>query len=637
MSLTSSVETGELFIELSELVIEFDRVVGNLCGIVGLSGVSLPVGADWYELLSRKLLPQMGDSAYLIVSVMGGTNTGKSMIFNHLAGDYCSGVDYRASGTKHPVCIVSGLISDPFDILRRNFCNFNLSAWSRSDQPFESGCEHQLFWKADNRLPDRLLILDTPDIDSDNELNWLRARGVRHAADVIIAVLTSQKYNDAAIRRFFREAAEAAKPIIVIFNMINFDRDAEHIPAWLNQFCEETRSVPIVVLAAPFDNDKSAKLQLPFYRVLPDGAGIGEVVDLRRVLTELHFDRIKSQTLLGAIRVIVDEASGLPSFLSSIEFASGQFEEALDAIERADGKTEIELPAIPVSTLANEVRDWWHNEKRPLWSRKINDIYSAVGGKLVYPFIKLRGIIVQKLFPRAGNTSDQGDDNMLRHFKDNEERAVVAFIEAIFNRLERLTKTDNLVLRREMLGLTGGERRVEILERAKVVLNEIEPVDASFRDVIKKNLAEWTEKNPVKTNLIQSLDQILTLVRPVVTVSLLVGGFVIGAVMGVPLVVNVILMCGVAVGGELIMYAVAETIKSSLARLIKHVQEEFIVSRSKNFHAIFLRELWSDVMNRLKSGTAVAKSKEFQDCQNCLKKAAKKLSKKLQNLISRCN
>ena len=40
---------------------------------------------EWYRLLREKLLPQLGEEAYLVVAVVGGTNIGKSVIFNHIA------------------------------------------------------------------------------------------------------------------------------------------------------------------------------------------------------------------------------------------------------------------------------------------------------------------------------------------------------------------------------------------------------------------------------------------------------------------------------------------------------------------------------------------------------------------------
>jgi hypothetical protein len=622
-------DAGVLFSEFSELVVEIDRVVSRLSRVVQLCGVLLPEGEDWYELLSRKLAPQIGARAYLIVSAMGGTNTGKSMIFNHLVGVYCSGVDYRASGTKHPVCVVSGSISNPIEVLRRNFHNFNFVEWSKSDQSLELASERRLFWKVDNNLTDRLLILDTPDIDSDNELNWSRARAVRHAADVVIAVLTGQKYNDATIRRFFREAAEAAKPIIVIFNMVDCERDAEHIPIWMNQFCEETHSTPIAAIAIPFDEKKSAALRLPFYLLTQNGVITDEVVDLRRMLSELHFDRIKLQTLCGAIRVIVDDANGLPSFLRRIEFASNQFADALKTIERTDSKTKIEWPAIPISILADEMRKWWNEEKRPMWSRRINDIYRWVGLRLLYPFRKLWGIIVRKLFLQDENVEVSGD-NLLQYFRRMERGVALTFIESIFNRLEVLSKTDNLALRRETLSLISGERRIELLKRVEDVLDGLEPIDANFRDVFRRNLVEWSERNPVKTNLFRSIDQALTIMRPLVTVSLVVSGFVIGSVVvsswvGLNIAGGIATVGGVAVGGEVILYTASEGIKVNLARLFRHVQEEFTVSRSRQFQTTFLGELWGDVVNRLKSGAAVSNSSEFQDCKECLKKASEKI------------
>ena len=43
-------------------------------------------GREWFEVLRQKLVPQLGEQAFLVVAVVGGTNIGKSVIFNHLAG-----------------------------------------------------------------------------------------------------------------------------------------------------------------------------------------------------------------------------------------------------------------------------------------------------------------------------------------------------------------------------------------------------------------------------------------------------------------------------------------------------------------------------------------------------------------------
>lgn len=69
-------------------------------------------------------------------------------------------------------------------------------------------------------LPPKLVLLDTPDVDSDAHVNWQRADIVRQAADVLIAVVTQQKYNDAAVKKFFRHAAAADKAIVLLFNQL---------------------------------------------------------------------------------------------------------------------------------------------------------------------------------------------------------------------------------------------------------------------------------------------------------------------------------------------------------------------------------------------------------------------------------
>src|SRR4051812_19670768 len=59
---------------------------------------------EWVGELRRKLLPQVDGEPYLIVAVCGGTNTGKSVVYNHLVGARVSESHAEATQTKHPVC-----------------------------------------------------------------------------------------------------------------------------------------------------------------------------------------------------------------------------------------------------------------------------------------------------------------------------------------------------------------------------------------------------------------------------------------------------------------------------------------------------------------------------------------------------
>ena len=115
-------------------------------------------------------------------------------------------------------------------------------------------------------MPPRLLLLDAPDVDSDVTVNWQRARAIRQAADVLVAVLTQQKYNDAAVKQFFRAAVEAQKPIVVVFNQCELAADRDYWPHWLATFCEHTGARPELVYVVPYDRQAAEELRLPFYR-----------------------------------------------------------------------------------------------------------------------------------------------------------------------------------------------------------------------------------------------------------------------------------------------------------------------------------------------------------------------------------
>ncbi|MBL9124516.1 MAG: GTPase domain-containing protein, partial [Planctomycetaceae bacterium] len=208
----------------SENVKVLCRSLAALEPLAARFGVPAPAGNEWHELLVHKLLPQVDSEPWLVVAVVGGTNIGKSVVFNHLAGEDASGVSPLAAGTKHPVCLVPRGFADRRE-LARLFEGFELVAWRSSEDPLGDAAENRLFWREGPNVPPRLLILDTPDIDSDVPVNWQRADAVRHVADVLVAVLTQQKYNDAAVKQFFRKAVEADKPVIVVFNQCDLSDD----------------------------------------------------------------------------------------------------------------------------------------------------------------------------------------------------------------------------------------------------------------------------------------------------------------------------------------------------------------------------------------------------------------------------
>ena len=155
-------------------------------------------------------------------------------------------------------------------------------------------------------MPPRLLLLDAPDVDSDVTVNWERARAIRQAADVLVAVLTQQKYNDAAVKQFFRAAVEADKPILVIFNLCHLEEDRPAWPAWLATFCQQTGAGRSWSMWPLYDRQAAEGLRLPFYRIATGQRRPGSRRGRSRpricatTWPSLHFDAIKIRTFRGA-------------------------------------------------------------------------------------------------------------------------------------------------------------------------------------------------------------------------------------------------------------------------------------------------------------------------------------------------
>jgi hypothetical protein len=587
-------------------------------------GVPGPQGAEWYELLKHKLLPQAKAEPFLVVAVVGGTNTGKSVVFNHLAGEMASGISPLAAGTKHPVCLVPPALSGATDDGQRTtelpniFEGFQLRTWQSATDSLTACDEQLLFWREGENVPQRLLLLDTPDIDSDAQVNWQRADTIRQSADVLIAILTQQKYNDAAVKQFFRKAAEADKPAIIVFNQCDLVEDRDYWPQWLATFTSETGIQPEMVYVLPYDRAAANSLKLKFYTVGRDGRSIPVgPADLRAELAALHFDAIKIRTFRGALAGVLDAEHGAPAYLAQVRQASGQFAAAADALSAAE-MARVNWPSLPASLLIDEIRGWW-DYHRSDWSRRVHGFYRVVGQGITWP--------VRKAWQQIRGASA----DPLETFRTDEREAIVETIEKLLAELDRLGRVGNEILQPRLAVLLSGNTRARLINDVQAAHAALPALDDDYREFLQTELTAWGQQNPRAIWWLRSLDHVAAIARPAITVSLAVSGWVLAGDVVSHAAVQVAsdtmshvateaaITGGVTSGGEALVSATSEGMQQAAARLFRRLQTRYAELRFNWLVDWLERELLGNLLADLRRGAEVPRSPAFREVEAALK------------------
>lgn len=469
---------------------------------------------EWFELLEQKLIPQLGKDAFLVVAVVGGTNIGKSVVFNHLAGGRISATSPLASGTKHPTLLIPQNFAQR-DHLDEIFPDFELTPWHDTEQALSTDERHLLFWRESPDLPPNLLVLDTPDVDSVAEVNWERAERIRRSADVLVAVLTQQKYNDAAVKRFFRHAAQEGKLVIVLFNQVLLPEDEDYWPLWLNTFQTETGIRPHLVYVAPNDRRAAEELRLPFQlRDWPRDESVPPPSESPHVLLDdfsrLHFDEIKLQSMRGALQQLCSADAGLPSWLSEITRRGADFREAQQLMSSEKLVELSRWPTLSNKLMIKAIRHWW-SQQRTGWSAQVHGFYNSVGRAVAYPFKLLK---------------DQQQGEQRTPFEQYRESEWIAVLDVLDRTLERLTWLRDLghpLLSQRLGQILEGASRAQLLEHLRQSHAAVD-LEGELETLVASQLERFQQESPQSYKLFRRLDTVAAATRPAVSVALFMTG-----------------------------------------------------------------------------------------------------------------
>lgn len=188
--------------------------------------------------LKGKIVPELtaATSLPLFVGVQGGTNVGKSTIFNALVGKLLSPSIVQASATKHPLVFVherwrdillgEGLLTI-FTPLELTDPKELIVDPARTDLLY-------LRFHNDDRL-ETIAVIDSPDFDSALRTNSQVARRISILSDLTLFVTTAQKYKDNDLVEHLRILKQLKARVMVLFNMVEeeivFETLAEDLSA----------------------------------------------------------------------------------------------------------------------------------------------------------------------------------------------------------------------------------------------------------------------------------------------------------------------------------------------------------------------------------------------------------------------
>ncbi len=616
-------------------------------------------GRDWFDLLTRKLLPQLADGAYLVVAVVGGTNIGKSVVFNHIAGFRASASSPLASGTKHPVCLVPTGFSGQHD-LRAMFPAFELRSWTSGDEALLGIEAHCLFWREHECVPKNLVILDTPDVDSDAPVNWQRADAVRQAADVLVAVLTQQKYNDAAVKQFFRKAAAEDKAAIIVFNQVELPDDEPYWPIWLNTFCSETGLQPEYVYLAPNDRKAAEAIALQFEERAwekMEGGGQwavgsrkktdveGENTErqsatktgdpaswtsphcplptphsLSSVLSQLRFAEIKLRTLRGSIALLVDGEAGVPAYLREVRTRSRQFRDAADVFASRAMVRQANWPAPPNGLIVDEMWSWWDGH-REAWTAGVHGFYSRIGRVLTGGVRLVRDRVWGAPPPP------------LDEYRRQEWEAIVRVLEQAYEQLQVITTLGNELLTARLERLLSGTSCETVLAQLHRAHEQFD-FAALVRGLVNAEMTVLKTDRQQLFQMLKQADRAAAVFRPALTLLLAVGGgfgaehlLTEAATQTLTHVaVDTTGAAATTVGGELVVETAGGMLGQAKAWLLQ-LHQKFKAEREAWLVAQLREHLLGGLLDELQAGANVPSAAAFGEVEVAVKELAERLAR----------
>ena len=197
--------------------------------VTGLTPDGLKIPELARDILKRfALLKYKRVNRCLWVVFLGGTGTGKSTLFNAFCGKPLSATGVERPKTAGPVANAhSPCISKetfPFPEINMAFISPG-----EANLPCPGTAGQLTVLEAEEETLSHLVLVDTPDLDSVEEINHSAARDLYSLSDAVVFVSSQEKYADEVLHDFFMKVVQDEKPTFFVLNKASSEATREEI------------------------------------------------------------------------------------------------------------------------------------------------------------------------------------------------------------------------------------------------------------------------------------------------------------------------------------------------------------------------------------------------------------------------
>lgn len=457
---------------------------------------------EWHKLLRHKLLPHLAGEGCLVVAVAGGTNTGKSTVFNMLLGANVSPVRDTAAATCRPL-VVGNALRAAQCLEGRLLPEFQPIALDEAEALVSADAPPDALYVARNdSLPDHLVLLDIPDVDSIEKQHWDVAESIQAAGDVVIAVLTGEKYKDERVVGFFRRARAAGRVILPLMNKANPLDGYASARRHLDAFCADVGLENPVCFAVPHDFTLVEDFQRPI-EALDGGPALRayiEALDVAPIKKQVFHDTVLHFVALSAQFLARVRDTG-----ASLRGIACEFEDRAEACS-------LRYDPEPGESVGKLVHQFIQSKRGALsrviaWAGGFTGHYLSPLGKAITAALRRRAML---------ETPVTQNDVVIAHHRQTLEQLTRGLITEYLQHARNVREPASRLI---LEGLEPLDDAAVVRMVADLSLG-MENISVAFRDHARRKIEEYWEADPVLRRFLLELDALLIVAPTAVAVPL---------------------------------------------------------------------------------------------------------------------